>query len=212
MTEGWIYGFSNSAMPGLTKIGEVHEPDRIPEDRAEELYTTPVPARFKVEFAAKVSNSKKTEREIHTLLANLRFNNSREFFTISPEEAKLRISAAFPDIVWRSEDQVYEAKPKSKSTTLQQRLNKVKIEVEEFVEYMKENKYFDDAYEYTNECNCNLMLDRIHTLQNGLDRREEFQRKHPDQSKKDDKWVKDDIKDLSNWMERLKTKVSYKVH
>jgi len=91
MNYGWIYCFSNPAMPGLLKIGMIHNADeRTPLDRAKELYKTGVPLPFVIEFAKKVSNPKQKETLLHTLLSQYteRPNPLREFFRVSPEEVK----------------------------------------------------------------------------------------------------------------------------
>jgi|LauGreDrversion4_2_1035121.scaffolds.fasta_scaffold134025_2 hypothetical protein len=91
MNYGWIYCFSNPAMPGLLKVGMIHNADeRTPLDRAKELYKTGLPLPFEIEFAKKVSNPKQKETLIHTLLSQYteRPNPLREFFRVSPEEVK----------------------------------------------------------------------------------------------------------------------------
>ena len=91
MNYGWIYCLSNPAMPGLLKIGMIHNADeRTPLDRAKELYKTGVPLPFELEFAKKVSNPKQKETLLHTLLSQYteRPNPLREFFRVSPEEVK----------------------------------------------------------------------------------------------------------------------------
>ena len=91
MNYGWVYCFSNPAMPGLLKVGMIHNADeRTPLDRAKELYKTGVPLPFEVEFAKKVSNPKQKETTLHTLLSQYkeRPNPLREFFRVSPEEVK----------------------------------------------------------------------------------------------------------------------------
>jgi hypothetical protein len=85
--EGYIYCFSNEAYNGILKIGMT---ERTPPDRARELYTTSIPAPFKIEFAKKVFNPKEKEATLHKLLTQYteRINPKREFFRASPEEVK----------------------------------------------------------------------------------------------------------------------------
>ncbi len=85
--EGYIYYFSNEAYNGILKIGMT---ERTPPDRARELYTTSIPAPFKIEFAKKVFNPKEKEATLHKLLTQYteRINPKREFFRASPEEVK----------------------------------------------------------------------------------------------------------------------------
>jgi hypothetical protein len=85
MTKGFIYCFSNPAMPGILKIGRT---ERTPEDRAKELFTTGVPLPFKIEFAKYVNDPKDKEAYLHLLLDKYTYcpNICREFFRVSPEE------------------------------------------------------------------------------------------------------------------------------
>lgn len=209
MTEGWVYCLTNPAMPGLVKIGEVHLKDKTPEDRAEELYKTGVPARFNVEFAAKVTDSADIEDKLHLLLDTFRYNNGREFFQISVDDAKHRIETAYPDLVWRSDQNIRPAVKKTKSKTLEMRLEDAKLIIQPFLEYMKENKYFEaGTYECDNEINCRLITQEICELENALKNRSEFLKKDPELCKKDDADVKRQIKELIQKMEKLKIKVS----
>ena len=87
MTEGYIYCLSNEAMPGLVKVGGTWSPERTPDIRAKELYTTGVPLPFKIEFAKLVSEPKKKETSLHLLLEQYTTRMpGREFFRTSPEE------------------------------------------------------------------------------------------------------------------------------
>ena len=79
---GWIYCLSNEWMPDLVKVGQTsHDPT----DRASQLYTTGVPTPFRVEFAKKVSDHVKKEKQLHALLEKhfSRPNPHREFFKCS---------------------------------------------------------------------------------------------------------------------------------
>ena len=83
MAEGYIYCMTNTAMPGLVKVGMTLDD---PEERAAELScVTGVPARFEVAISKRVSNPAKKEEAIHDLLSTLgfRYNERREFFTCS---------------------------------------------------------------------------------------------------------------------------------
>jgi hypothetical protein len=76
--EGWLYCMSNSCMPGLVKVGQTkHDPS----ERALQLYTTGVPEPFHVEFAKKVKDYLRKEKQIHALLEKyFERMNGREFF------------------------------------------------------------------------------------------------------------------------------------
>lgn len=72
---GYIYIFSNKAIPNLYKIGCT---SRSPYERANELYTTGVPHPFTVEYYIKVDNYDISEKNIHKILSNYR--ESKEWF------------------------------------------------------------------------------------------------------------------------------------
>ena len=85
MSIGYIYCMTNSAMPGLVKIGMTLD---HPEERAAELSSvTGVPARFEVAISKRVVEPEAKEAAIHDLLSRLgyRFNERREFFTCGLE-------------------------------------------------------------------------------------------------------------------------------
>jgi hypothetical protein len=86
---GYVYILSNPSFPALLKIGKT---ERDPtEYRISELYTTGVPSPFKVEYYAFVKDHHRLEKVIHSRLSSLRHNTSREFFSVSVEEAVLII-------------------------------------------------------------------------------------------------------------------------
>ena len=84
MALGWVYVLSNPSMPGLVKIGQS---SNDPELRADDLYTTGVPTRFRVEYKGLYEGYASLERRIHTRLSEARASESREFFRIDVEEA-----------------------------------------------------------------------------------------------------------------------------
>ncbi len=86
MTTGYIYILSNSAMPGILKIGRT---DRQPELRARELRTTGVPHPFTLEHYVEVENSALAEKQLHQRLQEqgARISTDREFFSIDLSEA-----------------------------------------------------------------------------------------------------------------------------
>jgi hypothetical protein len=83
-TIGFVYVLSNSAMPGIVKVGRTA---KLAEDRAKELHDTGVPVPFDVEFRAATSHPKAVEQEAHTILASCRVTAKREFFRTSPSSA-----------------------------------------------------------------------------------------------------------------------------
>lgn len=80
-----VYVLTNSAMPGLVKIGYTAQEDA--NTRIGQLYTTGVPVPFKLEFACKVKNADEVEKALHVAFAPNRINPRREFFQMDPEQA-----------------------------------------------------------------------------------------------------------------------------
>jgi len=80
-----VYVLTNSAMPGLVKIGKTSQDDH--NTRVSQLYTTGVPVPFDIEYACRVSNPAEVESALHTAFAPLRINPKREFFEIDAEQA-----------------------------------------------------------------------------------------------------------------------------
>jgi len=80
-----VYVLTNSAMPGLVKIGFTTSGDA--NARIAQLYTTGVPVPFTIEFACKVPNPDEVEKALHIAFAPNRVNPKREFFKIEPEQA-----------------------------------------------------------------------------------------------------------------------------
>lgn len=72
---GWVYIFTNKAMPNLLKVGFT---TRDPEQRANDLHTTGVPHRFVVEYDALVNEAFRVEQKAHTILKHCHEN--KEWF------------------------------------------------------------------------------------------------------------------------------------
>lgn len=85
--KGIVYVLSNSAMPGLVKIGMTTR-ESI-DTRMKELYSTGVPVPFDCEYACEVkaSDCAKIEKALHKAFKPNRINDNREFFSIKPEQA-----------------------------------------------------------------------------------------------------------------------------
>ena len=81
---GYVYILTNSAMPGLVKIGWTNID---PHDRAKQLHTTGVPVPFKVYGYIQVDTPKEIEKATHARLSKFRLSKSREYFKINPEKA-----------------------------------------------------------------------------------------------------------------------------
>ncbi len=80
-----VYVLTNSAMPGLVKIGFTAQDDA--NSRIAQLYTTGVPVPFELQYACKVQNAEEVEKALHIAFSPQRINPKREFFRIDPEQA-----------------------------------------------------------------------------------------------------------------------------
>ncbi|MDA8163274.1 MAG: GIY-YIG nuclease family protein [Desulfobacteraceae bacterium] len=79
MSVGYIYVLSNSAMPGLYKIGFTN---RDVKSRAQELSAaTGVPSPFEVEYYCLTQDVEIIEAEVHKRLA--KHQSGKEFFSVS---------------------------------------------------------------------------------------------------------------------------------
>ena len=81
-----VYVLTNSAMPGLVKIG-ITAQDEDAKKRIQQLYATGVPVPFDLEFACRVPNAAEVESALHEAFAPQRINPRREFFQIDPGQA-----------------------------------------------------------------------------------------------------------------------------
>lgn len=84
MSKGYVYILTNPSMPGLVKIGKT---TRDPESRAHELYQTGVPTPFVVHGSFKTPDCDWLEISLHREFAEVRVNDSREFFQMSADVA-----------------------------------------------------------------------------------------------------------------------------
>jgi len=89
MTIGYIYCFSNPAMPGLLKIGYTERPveQRLEEANLPNTWGPPMP--YIVEFAKLVRDPNTKEQIIHKLLHDKRVNPKREFFSVTVQHVRL---------------------------------------------------------------------------------------------------------------------------
>ena len=78
-------------MPGMVKVGKS---DQLSEDRAKQLGTTGVPLPFDLAFRVVTSHPIEVERRAHTLLADYRVSDRREFFKVEPDEAATAVRQA----------------------------------------------------------------------------------------------------------------------
>ena len=88
---GFIYCFSNSAMPGIYKIGMT---TRTPEERlkdANSSNTWKPPIPYKIAMSIRVNDPLKKEQTLHKLLERFyeRIHPRREFFRITLDDVRL---------------------------------------------------------------------------------------------------------------------------
>lgn len=98
MAKGFMYIFSNPVMPGLLKIGWSQ---KVPTERAVELFVTGVPSPFEVEYYCLTEGDESIETSVHQTLANYRHREDREFFRVTVMQARKTIeSHCKPEHVW----------------------------------------------------------------------------------------------------------------
>jgi len=85
MAKGYVYILTNECMLGLVKIGRTVNPVEF---RAEQLFTSGVPAPFKVYGEYLCPDCVRGEADAHTSLAAFRVSPMREFFTCDPMAAE----------------------------------------------------------------------------------------------------------------------------
>lgn len=81
-----VYILENPFMPDIIKIGFT---EKSLEKRLSSLYNSSVPVPFECYFAAEVDDARDIESLLHQAFGDLRVNNSREFFRVSPENVRI---------------------------------------------------------------------------------------------------------------------------
>ncbi len=83
-----VYILKNESMPEYVKIGFTHGDVK---ERLKQLDRTGVPLPFEVYYAATVKNAEKEEKWLHSIFADRRARDSREFFKMNPEYVALAL-------------------------------------------------------------------------------------------------------------------------
>ncbi|MBT7556939.1 GIY-YIG nuclease family protein [Candidatus Woesearchaeota archaeon] len=83
-----VYILINESMPDYVKIGFTHG-DVM--ERIKQLDRTGVPLPFEIYYAAIVGDAEKEEKWMHSIFADRRARDSREFFKMNPEYAVLAL-------------------------------------------------------------------------------------------------------------------------
>jgi hypothetical protein len=83
-----VYILTNESMPGFIKIGFTHG---SVEERLRQLDRTGTPLPFEKHYAAEVEDAEKEERWLHSIFADRRVRDNREFFKMNAELATLAL-------------------------------------------------------------------------------------------------------------------------
>ncbi len=83
-----VYILINESMPEYIKIGFTHGDVK---ERIKQLDRTGTPLPFEIYYAATVENAEKEEKWLHSIFADRRARDSREFFKMNPEYATLAL-------------------------------------------------------------------------------------------------------------------------
>ena len=86
-----VYILTNEAMPGIIKIGWT---DKNVEERMKELDKTSTPVPFTCYFAKRVEDPTFVESKLHEAFDEFRIRDNREFFRMSPNQAKAALEIA----------------------------------------------------------------------------------------------------------------------
>ena len=83
-----VYILKNESMPDFVKIGFTHGDIK---ERIKQLDRTGTPLPFEVYYAATVEDAEREEKWLHSIFADRRARDSREFFKMNPEYAALAL-------------------------------------------------------------------------------------------------------------------------
>ena len=98
-----VYILTNESMPGIIKIGWT---DNSVEQRMKELDKTSTPLPFTCYYAKRVKDPTFVESKMHQAFDEFRIRDNREFFRMSPEQAKAALEIADGDDVTPKDDVV----------------------------------------------------------------------------------------------------------
>ena len=126
-------------MPGIIKIGFT---ENSVEQRMRELDKTPTPIPFECYYAKRIDKAEFVEKKMHEAFDEFRIRDNREFFRMSPEQAKAALDIAEGEDVTPREDVV---ETTSDKTALDKERNRnrfnfaqIGIEVGEELEFKKD--------------------------------------------------------------------------
>ena len=96
-----VYILINEAMPGIIKIGWT---DNSIEQRMKELDKTGTPLPFTCYYAKRVEDPRFVESKLHEAFDEFRIRENREFFRMSPDQAKAALEIAIGEDVTPKDD------------------------------------------------------------------------------------------------------------
>jgi hypothetical protein len=96
-----VYILINEAMPGIIKIGWT---DNSIEQRMKELDKTGTPLPFTCYYAKRVEDPRFVESKLHEAFDEFRIRENREFFRMSPDQAKAALEIASGEDVTPKDD------------------------------------------------------------------------------------------------------------
>ena len=96
-----VYILINEAMPGIIKIGWT---DNSIEQRMKELDKTGTPLPFTCYYAKRVDDPRFVESKLHEAFDEFRIRENREFFRMSPDQAKAALEIASGEDVTPKDD------------------------------------------------------------------------------------------------------------
>jgi len=86
---GYVYILTNKLHPGLVKIGYTNT---TPEDRLKSINSaTGLVQKFELYYSFELENAQHLEQIIHNRLSDYRLKSNKEFFTLTPNLAKIKI-------------------------------------------------------------------------------------------------------------------------
>ena len=98
-----VYILTNQAMPGIIKIGFT---DNSVEQRMKELDKTATPIPFECYYAKRIDKAEFVEKKMHEAFDEFRIRDNREFFRMSPDQAKAALEIASGEDVTPKDDVV----------------------------------------------------------------------------------------------------------
>ena len=131
-----VYVLTNPAMPGMVKIGMTDRADV--QQRMKELYSTGVPLPFECVIAKRIEDREAVEIEnaLHVAFGPYRMNDSREFFSIDPEQAEILLQVMpGENVTPRASEQEAELTPEDRDAITRWSLTGE----QEFLESLDEN-------------------------------------------------------------------------